>query len=171
MGPYATGMAAAAGRAQGVGGLGHYFMENPQGLEGRHGSQNSCLLKNRILGWSCPFHRHPPTLPVIPEALLISVRLGLSCRAWCSPMPGRAGFLPDSLPLLCPVALRLPYALSQRQECSMASPGGPHGRGKTVSLGVFPPLVGLSLRAWHAELEVGDVHSACGRWHEGVFCC
>lgn len=43
-----------------MGGLGHYFMENPQGLEGRHGSQNSRLLKNRILGWSCPFHRHPP---------------------------------------------------------------------------------------------------------------
>lgn len=56
MGPYSTSEAAGSRAGPGSGGPGHYFMENPQALEGQQGSQNSCLLKNRILGYNCSFH-------------------------------------------------------------------------------------------------------------------
>lgn len=49
-GPYSTRQQPAAGRIQGVGGPGHYFMGNPQVLEEWQVSQNSHLLKNGIFG-------------------------------------------------------------------------------------------------------------------------
>lgn len=53
-----------------MGGPGRYFMENPQALKGPQGSQNSRLLKNRLLGWSCLFHSHPCPAAVVPRVLL-----------------------------------------------------------------------------------------------------
>lgn len=163
----------AAGRDPAVGGVGHYFMENPQGLEGGIAPKIAVCSKigylaRAVLSTDAP---HPANHP---QSSACFYKAGAQLQCLVEPHTSRASFLPDSFLLHCPVVLGVLYLLSQRQKCSTAHPGDPYGQGKTGSLGVLQLLVGLSVRAWHTQVEASEVtrtgvHSGCGRWDMGMF--
>lgn len=67
------------------------------GPSGAAGSQNSCLLKNRLLGWSCPFHSRPRPAAIDPRVLpFLKTESQADAR---EPHTGHPGFflLPSSL--------------------------------------------------------------------------
>lgn len=129
-------------------------MENPQALEGRQGSQNSRLLKNRILGCSQPFDRPLPPCHSHPRSSACSSKAGAQRRGLQELHAGE-GYVPDLLPPHCPAALRLPMC-SPRGKSTTGMVLGTraltgHCWGSCSSSRIKPPVPGTSrprMRSW-----------------------